>query len=367
MTLKPVQPGDVVSADAWNAILAMMAGGVRAGAGLDATLTGSGVALSLSERRDRTIAWALITAVQGQDGDAADAITYDSVQVGQPQAVLLGATPAYGRVYASGVATRPARVGDLCLHVRAADAQGAVTASLWILSEQYHGRRCSSTPPPPPPPPPSKQSGPSAEIIADPLPVVSPGLFARVIDTLRAALGPTSPPAARPAPQTPNAATPAPEAARASQEPAMPRPVGQTSPARPLAATHLINLAIAAARVRVPVPPGVGVRVTAAVSGGSWSVGNKLKVRLDGPGGSTDFATAREIAGPGGSVAVGPDELRGVAHVVIEQSGTPDSAGTYALVTLTADYDAAVSIQSGQPAAGAAPAPVSESVVTPDP
>lgn len=361
MTLSPVKPGDVISAQDWNALLALLAGGVHAGAGLNATVTGSGIAITLDERRDRTIVWAVITGVHGQDGDAAETITYDAVQAGEPLAVLTAAVPAYGRVYASGVATRPARVGDLCLFVREVDPEGIVDTTLWILSEQYHGRRCSE--PAPPPPPTAKGDGPLSEPAGEPFPAVQPtGFLARVFDAVAHAVGyRTADPAPPILPIDPEpAATPRPR-----ENHPVPQPP-QTP--RPLAATHLIDLSIVGARVRVPIPPGVGVRVTASTSGGSWSAGNKLKVRLDGPGGSVDFATAREIAGPGGSVAIGTDELRGVAFVVVEQSGTPDSAGTYAIVRAVADYDAAVSIQAPASATSTPTTPpASDAGVTPDP
>lgn len=373
MALRTVKAGEVLSAGQWNELLAAAGlGGV--GPGIEATATpGGGVSLSLSERADRVLVWGLVTAVHGADGDAAETITYDAVAIGEPLATLGAATPAYGRVYASGVATAPASVGDLCIIVRQRDGVGAVVPKLWILSERYHGRRCSADPPPPPPPPPGKppEGGPLVEPAPSPLPLTAgatpTGMLARAVGAVRDLFAPPSAPPSSPGPTPPSApAFTPPNGPTPPKELSVP-PRSYNPAARPIAATYVVNVAVAGSRVRVPVPPGVGVRVTASAAGGTWTSPNKLRVRLDGPGGSVDFATAKEIAGPGGSVTCTAEELRGVEAVVVEQGGTPDAAGTFATVSFVAAYDAAVSISSALPSTPmSTPAPSSESV-TPEP
>lgn len=135
--------GERLSARKLNDLADAAGAGLVAGPGLALIPSARGVAITLEERPDRERVRAIVTRVYGVDGDSVETIRYDAEAVGEPQAVMVNAAPAYGRIFADGAKTRPAAVGDRCYIIRQRDAAGVVTEKLEILSEQYYARRCS--------------------------------------------------------------------------------------------------------------------------------------------------------------------------------------------------------------------------------
>lgn len=175
-----VKAGEPISARDYNALVQLaVANTPRAGHGLIATSSASGVVLALTGGGERSLL-ATITAVTGVSGDMVENVRYTAQAIGLPDAVITGATPDGGRVFAEGVACVPCAVGDPCLIVRVPPEDGGPPrAFLLVLTEKYMVRRCADTNPlnmnpedllriaqglPPinrPPPPPPGPSGPS--------------------------------------------------------------------------------------------------------------------------------------------------------------------------------------------------------------
>lgn len=139
-----VAPGQAVSASAFNQLIdAIDAAFVEPGDGLVAQTASGRRVLALAGGLLSRCVEAIITAVHGTDGAMVEDVTYDAAAIGKSGAVLVGATPRYGRTYVAGVACVPAQVGDTCLIVRGIE-DGELTADLWVFSEQYMVSRCGT-------------------------------------------------------------------------------------------------------------------------------------------------------------------------------------------------------------------------------
>lgn len=134
--MREVRAGDAILArdhnDIVRAVAALSARGwIRAGFGRDLLL-------------------ARVTAVQGADGDRARDVTYSARPIGLgPEAELVAVEPRYNRPFRGARLEHTARVGDVCLIVRAPEVEGGTptrSADLWMLTEVYREVECEAGP-----------------------------------------------------------------------------------------------------------------------------------------------------------------------------------------------------------------------------
>lgn len=146
-----VRKGDPITS-AWanslrDAVAALES--MRGGDGISVSRSQAGLIIAMAAVGNGLVVPALVTDVQGVDGDRIDTVKYKAQPLGEgPTAETDFVSPKYGRVYADTAAVRTARAGDLCAIVRAPKDDGTRTADLWIFTELVLGRRCGPAPAP---------------------------------------------------------------------------------------------------------------------------------------------------------------------------------------------------------------------------